>query len=203
MSIEAIRALKGREAKILGHESCFKSAVILPLMEYQGETCIVFEERTSWLKKNPGEISFPGGRVEPGDGGELGAAMRETCEELGLCCEDLKFIAPLDILLTPFNLLVYPFVCEVRPDALVSPNPSEVKSVLFIPLNYLLEYEPVVNEVAVKLVPPPDYPFDLIPNGRNYPWREGSYAQFFYIWQDHVIWGLTARILHHFLSLLK
>jgi 8-oxo-dGTP pyrophosphatase MutT (NUDIX family) len=161
------------------------------------------EERTSWLTKNPGEISFPGGRIEPGDGGELEAGIRETCEELGLHREDLKYVAPLDILLTPFNLLVYPFVCEVRKDAVIRPNLSEVNSVLYVPLTHLLENEPIASEVAVRLVPPPDYPYDLIPRGKDYPWREGSYAQFFYPWQDHVIWGLTARILYHFLSLLK
>ncbi len=74
---------------------------------------------------------------------------------------------------------------------------------LFVPLSYLVEYEPIVNDVAVKLVPPFDYPYELIPGGKEYPWREGSYAQFFYLWQDHVIWGLTARILCHFLNLLK
>ncbi|MGI6550726.1 MAG: NUDIX hydrolase [Syntrophomonadales bacterium] len=201
--MENIKALRGRKAKVLGHEDCFQCAVIVPLIEQNGETCVILEERTSWLTKNPGEISFPGGRIEPGDGGELEAGIRETCEELGLHREDLKYVAPLDILLTPFNLLVYPFVCEVRKDAVIRPNLSEVNSVLYVPLTHLLENEPIASEVAVRLVPPPDYPYDLIPRGKDYPWREGSYAQFFYPWQDHVIWGLTARILYHFLSLLK
>jgi len=201
--MDKIKALSNRQAKILGHEDCFQSAVIVPLMEYKGETCVIFEERTSWLTKNPGEISFPGGRIEPGDGGELGAAIRETCEELGLNRQELKYVGALDILLTPFNLLVYPFVCEISKDAVIKPNLSEVNSILYVPLTHLLENEPEVSAVAVRLVPPPDYPYELIPRGKDYPWREGSYAQFFYQWQNHVIWGLTARILHHFLSLVR
>ena len=201
--MEKIRALRNREAKILGHEDFFESAVTVPIMEYQGEICIILEERTSWLKKNPGEISFPGGRIERGDGSALDAAIRETCEELGLTRQDLEYIGPLDILLTPFNVLVYPFVCLVRKNAVIKPNFSECRSLLYVPLAYLMETEPITSAVAVKLVPPDDYPYELIPRGRDYPWREGSYAQFFYVWQGHVIWGLTARILHHFLSLIK
>jgi coenzyme A diphosphatase NUDT7 len=123
--MENIKALRGRKAKVLGHEDCFQCAVIVPLIEQNGETCVILEERTSWLTKNPGEISFPGGRIEPGDGGELEAGIRETCEELGLHREDLKYVAPLDILLTPFNVLIYPFVCEVRKNAVIKPNLSE------------------------------------------------------------------------------
>lgn len=201
--MEKIRALGSRKAKILGHEDFFQSAVIVPLMEYQEETCVIFEQRTSWLEKNPGEISFPGGRIEPGDTGELEAAIRETCEELGVNSQDLEYVGPLDILLTPFNLLVYPFICKVSKDAVIKPNSNEVSSVLYVPLTHLLENEPITSSVGVRLVPPTDYPYELIPRGKDYPWREGSYAQLFYQWQDHVIWGLTARILHHFLSLLK
>lgn len=201
--MEKIRALRNREAKILGHDDFFESAVTVPVMEHQGETCIIFEERTSWLKKNPGEISFPGGKIERGDGSALEAAIRETCEELGIKRKDLEYMGSLDILLTPFNVLVYPFVCRVNENAVIKPNSSECKSLLYVPLAHLMETEPITSAVAVRLVPPADYPYELIPGGRNYPWREGTYAQFFYLWQGHVIWGLTARILHHFLSLIK
>ena len=154
------------------------------------------------MKKTRRDI-FPGGRIEQGDGSALEAAIRETCEELGLNRQDLEYVGPLDILLTPFNVLIYPFVCQVRKNAVIKPNSSECKSLLYVPLAYLLETEPITSEVAVKLVPSADYPYELIPGGKDYPWRDGTYAQFFYVWQGHVIWGLTARILEHFLSLLK
>ncbi|NLV17610.1 MAG: CoA pyrophosphatase [Syntrophomonadaceae bacterium] len=203
MTIDAVRALRDRPAKVLGHESYFESAVIVPVIKHQGQECVVLEERSHQLKINPGEICFPGGRIEPEDGGALQAAMRETCEELGVKPNELDYIGPLDIMLTPFNLLIYPFVCEISEKAIITPNTSEVQSVLYTPLDYLLDYEPLVNQVGVKMVIPADYPYDLIPHGRDYPWKDGSYDQYFYLWQDHTIWGLTARILNHFLTLLK
>ncbi len=203
MVIDVVGALGGREPKVLGHESFFQSAVIVPVIKYQGEKCVILEERSTLLKYNPGEISFPGGRIEPEDGGALQAAMRETCEELGVRKKDLSYVGPLDIMLTPFNVLIYPFVCEINERSIIVPNECEVQSVLYVPLSHLLDYVPLVNKVAVRLVPPPDYPFELIPRGRNYPWKEGYYDQYFYQWESHTIWGLTARILHHFLTLLK
>ena len=50
---------------------------------------------------------------------------------------------------------------------------------------------------------PEDYPYELIPHGKNYPFLQATYPQHFYIWKEYVIWGMTARILNHFLKLLK
>ncbi len=195
--------LKDRKSKVLGHEKFFESAVLLPLVQYDGETCVLFEERSLSLKKQPGEICFPGGRIESSDDDEVQAAVRETCEELGLGREDIEVIAPLDVMLTPFNVVIHPFLCEIKDYARINPNRDEVESVLCVPISYLLENEPITNYVMVKMVPPPDYPYELIPNGKDYPFRDGAYAQYFYLWNNHVIWGLTARILTHFLDLVR
>lgn len=202
MTFEQLKALKGRTPQILGHERFFKSAVLLPLVEYQGEECVLFEERSRFLVRQPGEICFPGGRIEKTDTTSEAAAVRETCEELGLTPEDIEVIAPLDILVAPFNSVIYPFLCRIEDHDRIHPN-HEVESLLYVPLQYLLAAEPIFNYISVKLTPSEDFPYELIPNGTQYDWKSGIYPEYFYKWQGYVIWGLTARILRHFLDLVR
>lgn len=202
MNIEKLWSLKDRKAQILGHERFFKSAVLLPLVEYQGETCILFEERSRFLVRQPGEICFPGGRIESSDGGEMEAALREAGEELGLPSEEIEVIAPLDILVAPFNVMIYPFLCYIKDHTKIHPN-YEVESILYVPLEHLLSAEPIYSYITIRLEPSETFPYELIPNGEHYDWKSGVYPEFFYLWHDHVIWGLTARIMRHFLSLVR
>ncbi len=75
---------KNRQPGILDQENNFRSAVLLPLVNYENNVCLLFEKRASDLHKQPGEICFPGGSIEKTDQDEAAAAIRETCEELGL-----------------------------------------------------------------------------------------------------------------------
>jgi len=198
-----IEGLRGRKADILEHERASKSAILLPLVDYQGETCILFEKRSPHLKQQPGEICFPGGGIEASDQGTAKAAIRETCEELGIKIEDIDMIAPLDIMVTPFNTIIYPYVAYIKDCARVIPNQDEVEEVFYVPVSFLLKNKPIFKKMSLKMDAPEDYPFELIPQGKDYPFRQASYPQHFYLWKDRVIWGLTARILNHFLNLLK
>ena len=188
LMIERLRQLGIRKPNIIGHEHCFKSAVLLPLVEYQDELCILFEERSRLLVRQPGEICFPGGRIESSDGREVEAALREASEELGLPREEMEVIAPLDIVVAPFNAIIYPFLGWIKD---------------YIPLEYLLNYNPIYSSITIKLVPGENFPYELIPRGEHYDWKDGVYPEYFYIWESYVVWGLTARILHHFLSLVR
>ncbi|MDH7479123.1 MAG: CoA pyrophosphatase [Syntrophomonadaceae bacterium] len=200
--IERLRQLGSRKPNIIGHERCFKSAVLLPLVEYQDELCILFEERSRLLVRQPGEICFPGGRIESSDGGEVEAALREASEELGLPREEMEVIAPLDIVVAPFNAIIYPFLGWIK-DYKKIHSSYEVESILYIPLEYLLNYKPIYSSITIKLVPGENFPYELIPRGEHYDWKDGVYPEYFYIWESYVVWGLTARILHHFLSLVR
>ncbi|PKM75958.1 MAG: coenzyme A pyrophosphatase [Firmicutes bacterium HGW-Firmicutes-15] len=199
---KGIEDLRGRKPNILEHELANKSAVLLPLVKVQEETCILFEKRSSLLRLQPGEICFPGGGIESSDRGTAIAAVRETCEELGLVTEDVELIAPLDIMVTPFNAIIYPYVGYIKDCSKIQVNRDEVEEVFYVPVNFLLKNKPIFKKLSVKMDVPADFPFELIPHGKNYPFREASYPQHFYIWKDRVIWGMTARILNHFLNLL-
>ncbi len=203
MSKVDLEFLRQRNQGILGQEQAFKSAVFLPLVDIDGETCILFEKRAANLKMQPGEICFPGGSIDPSDLSPAHAAIRETSEELGVQYEDVSLIAPLDIVISPFSAIIYPFVGYVHNLQNIKLNNSEVEEIFFVPLNYLLAYQPSEHKLRLSVKFPENYPFELVPGGKNYPYRDGIIPQQFYIWQDRIIWGLTARILHHFLSLIK
>jgi len=198
-----IEALRDRVPGIIYHERVLKNAVLLPLVEHEGETCVLFEIRASHMKRQPGEICFPGGGVEADDEGQAISALRETCEELGLQPEDIELIAPLDIMVSPFDMIIYPYLGYIKDYTRIAINPDEVDSVFCVPLEFLQDHQPIKTKMKLSVDAHQDYPFELIPQGRNYPFRRGAYPVFFYLWKDHVIWGLTALILHHFLELLK
>ena len=200
---DAYFRLRGRQAGILGEFELNRMAVMVPLVKLEGQVNILFEERALTLNRQPGEVCFPGGAVEESDRNPVRAALRETCEELGITRNDMEFIAPLDVLITPYNSIIYPYLCEIDNPQAIHPNPSEVKSVFFVPLDYLRSTTPRVYDVRVFLDPGDDFPFDLIPGGKSYKWNTGTYRTYFYSYEGKVIWGMTARILVSFLELLK
>jgi len=200
---EKIKNLHRREAKILDHRRHFKTAVILPLIKQDDDFLVLFEKRSMNLSNQPGEICFPGGRCEPEDGGARNTAIRETCEELGMVHDDIELLADLDIMVSPFGILIIPFLAMLHNAESIKPNPDEVEKVFCVPLSYLMEHEPLRHQMSLSVTFPDNFPLDLIPQGKNYPFRQGILPQYFYIWEGEVIWGLTARILHHFIEMIK
>lgn len=197
-----IASLAGRLPNILGHEEFSMSAVLLPLVYYNDELCVLFEKRSAELEVQPGEICFPGGTIEKSDRGEENAAIREGCEELGVKTGDIEIIAPLDIFVSPFNMIVYPFLARIKDYRQIRINKSEVDYIFFVPVQHLVNANPSQAKLELKPVFPESYPYDLVPNGRDYKYREAKYPQYFYLWKNEVIWGLTARILRHFIDLV-
>lgn len=190
--------LSERKRNILGHETSFQSAVLIPLIMKNGEWHVLFEVRSHELKRQPGEICFPGGRVEKEDEDDAQAAIRETCEELQMPADQLQLLGPLDILVQTQSL-VYPYVGMIKKEAAIIPN-EEVEEIFTVPLQWLIEHEPEQHYLEMKIEPNQDFPFDLIPNGKNYNWRGHRKPEYFYLYENRVIWGLTARILLHFLK---
>ncbi|HKM39381.1 MAG TPA: coenzyme A pyrophosphatase, partial [bacterium] len=75
--------------------------------------------------------------------------------------------------------------------------------VFTIPVRRLLNLKPEIHYVYLDAAPAQDFPFDKIPGGRDYPWHTGVAEEVFYEVDGKVIWGLTARILQHFLALIS
>ena len=151
--MERVKGLSQRKRRLMGHNRLMRTAVLLPLLEQKGQTFILFEKRSRNLRRQAGEICFPGGSLDPEDKGAASAAVRETCEELGLVHDDIQLIAPLDILFTPTDLIIYPFIGNILNPNHISPNDEEVESLLYVPVKHLLEQEPLCKKkVHIKPV---------------------------------------------------
>lgn len=193
--------LKGRKPKILGEEDFFRVSVLLPLVEKDGETHVLFEVRASHMRRQPNEVCFPGGKMDDKDPTEMHCAIRETTEELGICESDISNVIPLDYLVSAFGTVIYPFVGFIDDIHKLRPNPDEVGNTFTVPLSYLRQTEPERYKINFEVQPEDGFPFDLIVGGENYNWQTRHVDELFYQYDGNVIWGLTARILTHFLEL--
>ncbi|WCN38249.1 NUDIX hydrolase [Aneurinibacillus uraniidurans] len=192
-----------RAFNLFGFAPLMRAAIMIPLVEKDGKWHILFEVRASTLTRQPGEICFPGGKIDPSDKNEQEAAIRETCEELGIQPDDVEVIADLGVLIPPYSSSIYSFVGRIRDEKRLSPNKAEVDEVFYVPLSFFLENEPQVHYIQLAVKPDEDFPFDLIPLGKEYKWRTTRLPEFFYQYDGKIIWGLTARIVQEFISVIK
>lgn len=201
--LDILKQLESRKPTILGKEKLKKSAVLVPLIDINGETHILFEVRSMKLRTQPGDICFPGGRIDREDKSPKHCAIRETTEELGISKENIENIIPLDYVVSDLGRMIYPFTGRITAPGKILPNKDEVEEVFTVPLNYLLKTEPETYKINFQVIPEESFPFDRIVGGENYNWQLRHTDELFYHYKDKVIWGLTAKMLHHFLSLIK
>lgn len=179
-------------------------AVLVPLVEREGELCLLYEVRASTLRRQPGEVCFPGGRMEGSETPEE-CALRETREELAIPDRCVRLLGRLDFIAHRANFIMWPVLGVVDSAALerMVPSPAEVEEVFFVPLSHLLETEPV--EYAYELIPTPaeNFPYELIGIPRDYKWQHGSENVPVYPWQGRAIWGLTGRITRNLVQICK
>ncbi len=117
-----------------------QSAVLVPLLAYREEVHLLLTVRTFTLNHHGGEVSFPGGALEPGDTDLFQTALRETCEEIGLSPDHVVRLGRLtNLYIPPSNNLVHPFVGWLTDVALLQANPIEVERILCVPLRFLLD----------------------------------------------------------------
>ncbi|GAB4071922.1 CoA pyrophosphatase [Barrientosiimonas marina] len=204
MDLAYIRqSVKQHTPSVLGHDQMVKSAVLLPLIEKEGELHVLFEVRAETMRRQPGEVCFPGGRIDAGDKDAREAAIRETTEELGISSQAISGVFPLDYLVTPFGMLISTYVGLISPREPLQPNASEVGDWFTVPLAFFLETEPTIHHVHLQVKPDDSFPFDLIPGGEQYNWAAGKMDEYFYRYDDRIIWGLTAKILSHFVTIIQ
>ena len=102
--------LNQNQALFIGEETAFRSAVLIPLVQVNGEWHILFEVRSFKMRKQPGDISFPGGRIDATDQSPLAAALRETSEELKIDPDMIHVIGQLSPYIASPSFVIYPFV---------------------------------------------------------------------------------------------
>jgi 8-oxo-dGTP pyrophosphatase MutT (NUDIX family) len=178
---------------MIGESRFMKYAVLVPIVETQDGRSLLFEKRSGSLRRQPGEICFPGGMLEPGEPPEA-CAVRETLEELRIEEKQVGILGPGDIFVSPFDIIIYPFIGELR-DYRYTYNPAEVSEVIPVPISFFLNNPPERYQSTILSRPSSDFPYDRIPGGVNYAWARGSYDVLFYQYHDLLIWGITAYLV--------
>lgn len=180
-------------------------SIFIPLMEIDGEIHLIYEVRAHHLNTQPGEVCFPGGALEPGET-PADAALRETCEELGLAPEHLELYGEIDTLITPFGLILKVFVGKIIDTAFedIPYSRDEVESIFSVPLDFLQECPPEEHILEAKMSATPDFPYHLIAgDGETYNFRSSKYPVLFYTYENKIIWGMTARMTRNLVEILK
>ncbi len=190
-----------RQPGIIGSDRCKQYGILIPLLRLEGNLYMLFEKRSSTLRRQPGEICFPGGKLEPGET-LLECAIRETVEELTIKKEQIRVIGAGDTYISPFNLMLHPYIGELT-DYQDTFSPDEVEEIIKVPLKFLRDYTPEVFESRLINEPAEDFPYEWIPGGIEYPWSEGIHEILFYRYHDWTIWGMTAQIVRSALKLLE
>ena len=164
-----------RMLEILAREKPIRpAAVLIGVVEHEQPT-VILTQRSAHLNDHAGQISFPGGKIDPTDATPLDAALREAWEEIGLGREFIDPIGYLDLYGTSFGFRILPTVARVRPGFELRISESEVDDAFEVPLSFLMD--PANHQIHSK---------DFRGIARSY------YAMPF---EERYIWGATAGIL--------
>ena len=155
----------------------FPAAVLLPIVERR-EPTVLFTERSAHLQRHAGQVSFPGGRVEPSDASLVQTALRETHEETGIESNFITVAGFLDAYETGTGYAVLPVVGLLSEGFVLVPNTSEVAKIFKVPLSFMLD------------------PANREKNQMEWQGRMRSFYAFRY--NGHYIWGATAAMLVNF-----
>ncbi len=179
-----IDVLSERDKTSLSSEGLISAAVLVPVFEKEGEPHILLTKRSDQVEHHRGEISFPGGKVDPTDRDEQHCALRETSEEVGIKVEDVRVLGRLDDFYTVATRFhVAPFVGVIPYPYDFRTSQREIASLLAVPLEVF--FDPSRRSEDVWIV-------------KGEPIEVVSYR-----WRGHNIWGATARILKHMVEILN
>lgn len=174
-------------------------SVLIPFIEIDGELYILYEVRSSKLKHQPGEVCFPGGRVEMGEG-PMGAAIRETSEELGLPTDKIHIIGRGDIVYGYANYTLFSYIgmIDYKDYEKMNISEDEVERVFLVKLSDLIKNPPEIFWENISVSIEEDFPYkeELQVNERN-PWKGAKWSIPVYSpfpGEEAILWGLTAKI---------
>ena len=123
----------------VGDEELTPASVLFPIVLREGGPSVLLTQRTEHLKDHPGQISFPGGRVEPEDASPAETALREAQEEIGLSPRHVEILGYLPEYRTGTGFRVTPVVAVVKPPFDLHPEPGEVAEIFEVPFFFLMD----------------------------------------------------------------
>ncbi len=176
------QALSRRQKQHIIDASRESAAVLLPVYGKQGQYYILFTKRAEEVKEHKGQISFPGGVYQEGDGTLVDAALRECNEEIGLVPGEVEVLGELDDVATlTSNYIISPFVAVIPWPYPLKVNRREIAEIIEVPILAFLGKDSMRQDTEII-------------NGK-------TVTSYFYYYQGRVIWGATAGILHQFLDI--
>ncbi len=187
------------QPKLISEGKLREYAIFIPLVFREDQISIIFQRRSANISQ-PGDICFPGGKIEENETPQQ-AAVRETQEELLLKPKQIDVLGPGDSIINN-SVLIHSYV-GVLYDYHGTYNEDEVDLIVELPLTTLLRTEPKSYEVQVNVKMPDDFPYEKIEDGRDYRFHPDKRSILFYEVGDIVIWGLTAKLLKSILERIK
>jgi 8-oxo-dGTP pyrophosphatase MutT (NUDIX family) len=175
--------LASRKRSVIEHPPFSHAAVLVPLFQKDGDCHLLFTKRSEQVKYHKGEISFPGGVVDEEDRELINTALREAHEEIGLKESDVQVIGVLDDIVTVTQFIVTPIVGLFHYPYPFKVSEVEIAELIEVPLTFLLRDDCCSEREVVR--------------------GTGKEVVSAYQYENHVIWGATARILKQFLDLIS
>ncbi len=180
--IDKLKSVLNKDIKII-KEKEKQAAVVLPLIKKGDNFSLLYEKRVDNGSLHGGQISFPGGSIEPTDISIEYAALRETEEEIGINMSEIEILGALDATVTlRSDFAVYPFVGVLK-SGNFNINKQEVENLFDIPLDYLIKI----------------HPFEQ----RPYTYKNGIYTTLIIEYNNETVWGATARITDMLIKKIK
>jgi 8-oxo-dGTP pyrophosphatase MutT (NUDIX family) len=159
------------------------AAVLMPIVMRPAGLTVLLTQRAHNLASHPGQVAFPGGKVDAGDAGPLAAALREAEEEIGLARSFVEPLGYLDLYTTGTGFSVAPMVALVAEGFTLTINPREVATAFEVPLAFLMD--PVNHQRQAR------------------EWK-GKLRHFYAMpYRDQVIWGATAGMIRNLYETLS
>jgi 8-oxo-dGTP pyrophosphatase MutT (NUDIX family) len=177
LTARRLAASLGTQSDLVGEPApLMQAAVLVPLVVRPEGLSVLLTQRTAHLHNHGGQISFPGGRLEPGDADPQAAALRETEEEIGLPRADIDVIGRLDDYATITGFHITPVVGLLTPPLALAPDDFEVAEVFEVPLAFIMD--PANHKTDSRALP------------------SGEQRGFYVLpYQERYIWGATAGML--------
>lgn len=162
------------------------AAVLFPIICHNDQISVILTKRSRYIPQHAGEISFPGGMQNGNDEPLENTALRETCEEIGICDDNIQIVGKLDDEISLAGYRVTPFVGIIKTpsdkiDYLI--DSDEVEQILTVPLIFFTKKETAWTETWVR--------------------NNDQRTVYFYRYYNHIIWGLTGRIIHKAIKILN
>ena len=176
------RALADNPKRAINDPALTPAGVMLIVYRKDGKHRLLLQKRTDKVDDHKGEVSFPGGRMDPEDNTLLDTALRETREEMGIKPQDIRVLGALDDAPTTSHYRIAPFVGALPYPYDFAPSETEVAAILEPPIDHLMDVANRRDEIRVV---------------RGDLDRAPAFA-----YDGHIIFGATARILDGFLRLL-